>query len=143
MVAVSVDVVAPERLPGRSRQKGPGHVTSWAGMPDWPLFFYLGSAQPGDRLARHDVLAAVRIKVKVIRRMIMEPLTRTITTVIFTAALFYLAFPQEASRGQREGTQHYPASIADSRFCPGIYLPLQPFQGKNQSLVYKKAITVD
>ena len=37
MVAVSVDAVA-KRLPGRSRQKGPGHVTSSAGMPDWPLF---------------------------------------------------------------------------------------------------------
>jgi hypothetical protein len=62
---------------------------------------------------------------------------RTITTVILTAALFYLAFPQAAFAATEEGHSITLPQLLILGFVLGLYL-YNHFKGKIKAMFKKK-----
>jgi NhaP-type Na+/H+ or K+/H+ antiporter len=62
---------------------------------------------------------------------------RTITTVILTAALFYLAFPQAVFAAAEEGHSITPSQLLILGFVMGLYL-YNHFKDKIKAMFTKK-----
>jgi len=120
MVAVSIDAVA-RTVARRSRQKARDALPCRLGC-QVGRFSYLGAAPRAiDWLRHYAVLAAVRIKVKVIERIRYETFLEPYNSHSYGSP-FLFSVSTGGFRSSRGGAHHHPASIADSRFVLGLYL---------------------